>query len=299
MANTEYDKRLREFAKGIKFELPTDEEVEEILRIYERGARLTEDIRYYQGVSEEIAQKTALAVMDAEKEGRRIDITEPVIDYGLDGGYSRKKYRIISKLSEHLPESTILASAKAGILSLSSMELFSEHPLTFMQYSRINDLVRAAYYAYYKKTGHFKLDEDREKLIELYKSLLTKADELINTGPLDNHDIGECIEYFKNYNRYIRTGVIIERAEKGRKIYSPESYDNLYRSGVVTNESTVVNHNPEILLGEKALVSGAIDEVGLMTPEEYRYYKLGLMNLTKKEKQRYDVDIKRYQKSIK
>ena len=122
------------------------------------------------------------------------------------------------------------------------MELFSEHPFTFMQYSRINDLVRAAYYAYYKKTGHFKLDEDREKLIELYKSLLTKADELINTGSLDNHDIGECIEYFKNYNRYIRTGIIIERAEKGRKIYSPESFDNLYRSGVVTNESTVVNH---------------------------------------------------------
>lgn len=124
MANTEYDQRLREFAKGIKFELPTEEEVEEILGIYERGARLTEDIRYYQGVSEEIAQKTALAVMDAEKEGRRIDITEPEIDYGLDGGYSRGKYRIVSKLSGHLRESDVLEAAKTGILSLSSWELF-------------------------------------------------------------------------------------------------------------------------------------------------------------------------------
>lgn len=298
ISHEEYNKKLKEFAQSIEFKLPTEEEIEEVYRTFREHECLAQDIRSYKGLSDDEAWAFASRVIKSEETDNPIDWTEPEIDFGLNGRFSKMRYKIVDKLSNNLSDSKLLETAKAGILSLSSSRLFINHPLTFIRYKRINDLVREAYYAYYKRTGRFKLEEDQEKLIELYESLLEDIDKLLEFRQVDEPDKDKCIEYFNSFNKDVNVGIIISRDNDGRRIYSPESFNKLYYSGLITNKSSNLNCDPKRLIGEKEIITEEIDKISGMYFERYRDYKLGLMNLTKEEQKKYYGKVKRYEKEL-
>ena len=293
--HTENEEKLREFAKGIKFNLPTKEEIDEVYRTFLNHECLADHIKHAKGLNDDDAWKFATKVIESEKTDNPIDWTEPDIDYGLDGGFSKERYRIVERISNNLPKSELLEAAKAGIYSLESPILYLFYPLTFMRLNRINDLVREAYYAYYKNTGRMKLEKEQERLIELFESLLKETNKLLDDNK-EEYDKNECIEYFNSSNKNVNVGIIKETAKGGIHIYSPESFNILYRSGLITNDSSRYICDPKRLIGEKELITKEIEKLNGMYYDSYRRYKIGLMNLTQKEQKRYDKSIKKYEK---
>ena len=268
----------------------TEEEVGEIISIAEGHKANIREIRKAFNVSEDKAHELALKVERGE-----LFYISTGGNYEPHSRFFASRYKIVKKIEKKLSDQELLGYAKAGLLSFKFEILKQKHSIKYQSYMRINNLVREAYYAYYRETDPYRLEAEKEKLIERYKILSGHFNNRIGEDNLDDKFSGEVVQFvMRLINENIANRGI--RLEGGN--YGVFSFDHYY----CCNTAERLDNSEKsihILKYMQALIDSRISLLENMSVEEYRLYKFSSMHLTDEERLMYDKNIMKFQKRFK
>ncbi len=166
----------------------------------------------------------------------------------------------------------------------------------------LNSLARENYYAHFKESSPEVLEVEKNNAIRSYKALKEKGEErrrIADSRKLWNHEsatvtVDEMAKTYENGDRVLRHYGIEPYSVDGQLFFSPQSYDNVYYvvdSFLLPTENF---YNKRLFDESAAKVESMISGLENMSIEEFRNYKLSLMELTPEEKQVFEQHIADY-----